>query len=77
MYARILVPIDGSATSLKGLGEALKLAKALRAKVRLVHVINELLGDYTLTPSIYYEKMIEAERGVMRNWCCGPRRFQY
>ena len=62
MYTKILVPIDGSATSVKGLNEAIKLAKALQAKVKLVHVVNELLADYTLAPSVYYEKIIEAER---------------
>jgi nucleotide-binding universal stress UspA family protein len=64
MYARILVPIDGSATSMRGLTEAIKLATALQARVRVVHVINELLADYTLAPSVYYEKVIEAEREV-------------
>jgi nucleotide-binding universal stress UspA family protein len=54
MYARILVPIDGSATSMRGLTEAIKLATALQARVRVVHVINELLADYTLAPSVYY-----------------------
>jgi nucleotide-binding universal stress UspA family protein len=62
MYSRILVPVDGSATSMKGLDEAIKLGKALQAKVKLVHVVNELLADYTLAPSVYYEKVIEAER---------------
>jgi nucleotide-binding universal stress UspA family protein len=64
MYARILVPIDGSATSMRGLTEAIKLATVLQARVRVVHVINELLADYTLAPSVYYEKVIEAEREV-------------
>ena len=62
MYTRILVPIDGSATAVKGLTEAINLAKALKAKVKLVHVVNELLADYTLAPAMYYEKIIEAER---------------
>ena len=42
MYQRILVPVDGSATSTKGLDEAIKLAKAGGATVRLLHVVNEL-----------------------------------
>lgn len=62
MYARILVPVDGSATSTQGLNEAIKLAKALKAQVKVIHVVNELLADYTLAPSVYYEKVIEAER---------------
>ena len=42
MYQRILVPVDGSATSSRGLAEALKLAKLTGASVRLVHVVDEL-----------------------------------
>lgn len=64
MYARILVPVDGSVTSMKGLSEAIKLAKALRAKVKLVHVVTELVADHTFGPSIYYESVIEAERAA-------------
>jgi nucleotide-binding universal stress UspA family protein len=39
MYARILVPVDGSAASDRGLDEAIELARHLKARVRLVHVI--------------------------------------
>jgi nucleotide-binding universal stress UspA family protein len=42
MYQRILVPIDGSPTSNQGLTEAVKLAKLTGARLRLLHVINEL-----------------------------------
>lgn len=42
MYQRILVPIDGSATSLRGLDEAIRLAKLTGAKLRLIHVVDEL-----------------------------------
>lgn len=41
MYSRILVPIDGSPTSRRGLEEALRLAKTVKAAVRLVHVVDE------------------------------------
>lgn len=43
MHKRILVPVDGSPTSKLGLEEAVKLAKALRAALRIVHVVNDLL----------------------------------
>lgn len=39
MYQRILVPVDGSDTSRTALQEAIKLAKQLGAKLKLVHVI--------------------------------------
>lgn len=42
MYQRILVPVDGSATSMLGLDEAVKLAKLTGGRVRLIHVVNEM-----------------------------------
>ena len=43
MFKRILVPVDGSATSSKALTQALRLAKENGSKVRLVHSIDELV----------------------------------
>lgn len=40
-YKRILVPVDGSRTSQLGLKEAIGLAKAQRATLMLVHVVDE------------------------------------
>jgi nucleotide-binding universal stress UspA family protein len=40
-FKRILVPVDGSATSRAGLERAIGLAKAGRARLRLVHVVDE------------------------------------
>ena len=40
-YRRILVAVDGSPTSMKGLREAIRLAKDDRAQLFLVHVVNE------------------------------------
>jgi nucleotide-binding universal stress UspA family protein len=42
MYQRILVPVDGSATSKRGLEEAVRLAKITQGQLRLFHVIDEL-----------------------------------
>lgn len=42
MYKRILIPVDGSPTSLKALDTAIGLAKAFGAQLRLVHVVEEL-----------------------------------
>jgi hypothetical protein len=39
MYTRILVPVDGSAASARGLDEAIELARPLKARMRLVHVV--------------------------------------
>lgn len=40
-YKRILVPVDGGPVSAKGLKEAIKLARAARARLRLLHVVEE------------------------------------
>jgi nucleotide-binding universal stress UspA family protein len=39
MYTRILVPVDGSTASARGLDEAIELARHLKAQMRLVHVV--------------------------------------
>jgi nucleotide-binding universal stress UspA family protein len=56
MYRRILVPIDGSATSTAGLDEATRLAKNQRAKLRLVHVVDEYVAyqSYDMSGSALY-----------------------
>lgn len=63
MYGRILVAIDGSPTSLRGLNEAIRLAKSTSGKLLLVHVVNELLvADFAAAS--YYDKVIESLRGA-------------
>ena len=42
MYTRILVPVDGSPTSNRGLDEAIKLAQLTGATLKLLHVIDLL-----------------------------------
>ena len=42
MYKRILVPVDGSATSAKGLEEAIRLAKLTGASLELVNVVDQM-----------------------------------
>lgn len=42
MYQRILVPVDGSPTSNRGLDEAVRLARLTGASLRLLHVVDEL-----------------------------------
>lgn len=42
MYQRILVPIDGSSTSQRGVEEAIRLAKLTHGRLRLFHAIDEL-----------------------------------
>lgn len=40
MFKRILVPVDGSATSMNGLGKAMRMAKASGARLRILHVVD-------------------------------------
>ena len=40
MYQRILVLVDGSDTSRKGLAEAVKLASVTGGQLRLLHVVD-------------------------------------
>lgn len=42
MYQKILVPIDGSSTAAAGLEEAIKLARLCGARLRLLHIVDEL-----------------------------------
>ena len=49
MYRRILVPLDGSATSMRGLREAIRVASAQNARLRLLNVIDDTL----LVPAAY------------------------
>lgn len=42
MYTKILVPVDGSPTSNRGVDEAIKLARLTGAKLKLLHVIDLL-----------------------------------
>ncbi len=48
MYSRILVPIDGSATSDCGLTEAINLAKDQKARLRVLHVVDEPFFIYDM-----------------------------
>ena len=43
MYQRILVPVDGSETSNRGLDESIRLAKLTGGSLRLVHVVDSLI----------------------------------
>jgi nucleotide-binding universal stress UspA family protein len=47
MYSRILVPLDGSSTAQRGLEHAVRLAGALGATLRLLHVVDarQLLAE--------------------------------
>ena len=66
MYGKILVPIDGSETSTRGLNEAIKVAKSQGGQLRLVHIVNEFIFDYSYTPPLNAVNVIESLRKAGR-----------
>jgi len=53
-YHQILVPVDGSPTSEKALNEAIRLAQLTGARLRLVHVVDELSYVNGFEPAMNY-----------------------
>lgn len=66
VYPKILVPLDGSATSLRGLAEAVKLAKRGDVQLQLLHVVNELVIGSVETAPVYLDRLIEDMRASGR-----------
>jgi len=67
MFHRILVPIDGSTTSNRGLGEAIGLASDQKAKICLLHVVDELVvtggaDGMMYVPPGYIDEYVQALR---------------
>ena len=70
MYAKILVPVDGSPTSTKGLDEAIRLAKLTGGRLRLLHVVDELsfangFESYTAYTTDLIPLMREAGQAIL------------
>ena len=57
MYKKILVPIDGSGSAKRGLGEAIKLARHLGAQLRLIHVVDAFVVTPTLEGGPYVDEI--------------------
>ena len=60
VYKRILVPVDGSPTSTAGLNEALRLARNQKARVRLVHIVDEVTIFASSEGGLNIEPVIES-----------------
>lgn len=75
MYRRILVPVDASPCSVKGLSEALQLASALKARVLLLHVVNELISEPALASAEYHQHLIESMRTVGKETLADARKL--
>jgi nucleotide-binding universal stress UspA family protein len=62
MYTRILVPVDGSAASTRGLDEAIELARHLGARMRLVHVVEPWVMVTSETMALNVQQTAEVVR---------------
>lgn len=62
IYARILCPIDGSATSARGLEEAIRFALDQRASLRLLYVIEAHLAAMDPYGHVNLTELIESSR---------------
>ena len=62
MYAKILVPVDGSETSKRGLVEACRLAKDQDARLRCLHVIDEQYLTVNYMGVMYMPDLIDRLR---------------
>jgi nucleotide-binding universal stress UspA family protein len=68
MYKRILVAIDGSPTAECALQEALKLAKELRAQLRIVYAVDVVTlnwGDELHTPTEYWDALAQEGEEIL------------
>jgi nucleotide-binding universal stress UspA family protein len=67
VYKRILVPVDGSSTSMAGLNEALRLARNQKAKLKLLHIVDEKAIFSSSEAGLNIEPVIEwMKRGGKR-----------
>lgn len=65
MYERILVAIDGSTASQRGLDEAIRFAGVTGGQLLLVHVVNEVIAPMSVdapNSPAYYDMVIGAIR---------------
>src|SRR5437764_85419 len=65
MYRNILVPVDDSPTSHRGLDEAIKLAKLAGGKLRLLHVVDEM--PYVMRIEEGYGALLSDALQALRN----------
>jgi nucleotide-binding universal stress UspA family protein len=71
MYQRILVPVDGSPTSERGLDEAMRLARLTGAQLRLLHVVDPMAlslgaGAYGFGGAEMLTALEEAGRAILQ-----------
>jgi nucleotide-binding universal stress UspA family protein len=62
VYERILVPIDGSSVSRLGLERAIATARLTGARIRVLHVLDELVFATGFEPGVTYERDVLPRR---------------
>jgi nucleotide-binding universal stress UspA family protein len=62
VYQRILVPIDGSTTAERGLHEAIRLAAELKARLRVLHVLDNFPIDAEWASAKTFEEILDRLR---------------
>lgn len=62
MYQHILVPIDGTPISERGLDEAILLAAALKSRLRLLHVIDDFQAQIDQSPESTFDAAVQEVR---------------
>ncbi|NMM81146.1 universal stress protein UspA [Acidovorax sp. SRB_14] len=72
MYQRILVPIDGSPTSLQGLAEAIRLARLTGGQLRLLHMVDALsltlgMGAYGAFSGDVYDALQKEGQKILQD----------
>jgi nucleotide-binding universal stress UspA family protein len=68
MYKNILIPVDGSPPSMRGLEEAVKLAKSERARLHVLHIVNELVfmnGDIPELYDVVVQSLREGGKAIL------------
>lgn len=68
MYKRIMVAVDGSHTSELALQEAISLAKAAGAELRIVHAVDEVFLNWDAeyaNPAEIWEAMAKTGRDIL------------
>lgn len=62
MYKHLLVPADGSATGERGLREAIALATDQKARLTILHVIDDFAIHMDMAAVVSYAEVIDAMR---------------
>lgn len=75
IYQRILVPVDGSASALLGVREAIRLAHDQAAQIRFVFVVDESAVGLTLEGFVAFNDIIDALKRSGHDALDGARRL--